>query len=177
MLTQAPGLSEGWCLPPALLPSGSQARQPASRRSAHRSWLQPALHPKMAREFPGDPTPCVWSESRSTVYRTQPLFCGRRPRQGAVGQLTFTSGGRRVLPMPLSHTPPSPEILVQVLMSPFVPTEQHVSFLVPGSRPMSPRISVLSSRKGSTASAPLHVPDPRTPGICPMDGPNPPVRG
>lgn len=75
---------EGWCLPPALLPSGSQARQPASRRSAHRSWLQPALHPKMARELPGDPTPCVWSESRfPTVYRTQPLSADGETEAGS----------------------------------------------------------------------------------------------
>ena len=55
-----------------------------------------------------------------------------RLSQGAAGQLTFTSGGRRVLqPLrPLSHTLPSPKSWFRSRCHPCVVTEQHR--LVPG---------------------------------------------
>lgn len=95
--------------------------------------MQPALHPKTACGRPGDPTPCVWPESRfpPSTGRSPFLQTGR-VRQGAAGQLTFTSGGRRVLqPLHLlSHTLPSPESWFGSRCHPCVLTEQHR--LIPG---------------------------------------------
>ena len=114
----------------------------AGPRPQHRCRVAPrpaGLHPTAqstgaGRSLPSIPRWPVSSQATrplvSGLSLISPPSTGRSPflqtgrlRQGAVGQLTFTSGGRRVLPMPSPSFPHTaqPRVLVQVLMSPLCP--------------------------------------------------------